>query len=201
MSWSAKSVSPQPSMAANLSRLPRYGNELWTRATPDAYNINVTPTEDIACFFGVHSLPKAQVPAEILDIQEVGGMVNEDNAMLISLLDAAMVPPTSASSEESVVIDFTVQLLRYLGGYVGRRRYPRTRKVMPGIVMTGTMLYQIPVTADLVYKVRHGLFHAQPVEVLVFHVPVQNRGGMKQLDNRHIILSCFEAFKAIVEIN
>jgi hypothetical protein len=69
--------------------------------------------------------------------------------------------------------------------------------------MTGTMptFYQIPVTADLIYNVRHGLFPTQPIEVLVFHAPIQNRGGMKQLDNRHIILSCFEAFKAIVEIN
>jgi hypothetical protein len=130
MSWLGTSVFPQQSITASLSRLPRHGNELWTRATLDAYNINVTPMQDIASFFGVHSLPKAQAPTEILDIQEAVGMVNEDNAMLIGLLDAAMVPPTtaSASSEESVVIGFTVQLLRYLGGYVGHRRYSRTRR-------------------------------------------------------------------------
>lgn len=71
--------------------------------------------------------------------------------------------------------------------------------------MTGTTptFYQIPVTADFVYRVRHGLFPAQPTGVLAFHVPVvsQNRGGMKPLDNRRIILACFEAFKAIAEFN
>ena len=84
---------------------------------------------DIPSFFGIHSLPKAQVFAEILDIQEAVGMANDDNAMLIDLLDAAMVPSFgNTRSEASAVIDFMVQLFKHLGGYVGRRRYARTRR-------------------------------------------------------------------------
>ena len=98
----------------------------WTRAELDTYNIQVT-SRDIASLFGIHSLPKAQISAEILDIQEAVGMANDDNAMLIDLLDAAMVPPFGNTRlGESAVIDFTVQLLRHLGGYVGRGRYART---------------------------------------------------------------------------
>jgi predicted transcriptional regulator len=115
---------------SSLSQLYKHRNN-WTRADLGTHNIRVT-ARDIASFFGIHSLPEAQVPAEILDVQEAVDMANDDNAMLINLLDAAMVPPFgNTSSEDSAVIDFTVQLFRYLGGYVGRRRYTRTRRHLP----------------------------------------------------------------------
>ena len=127
-------------IAASLFRLPKHGNE-WTRTELNAYNINVTP-QDIPSFFGLPSgtLPQAQVPADVaefLNIQEAADMANEDNAMLINLLDAAMVPPTSSNLEESAVIDFTVQLFKHLGGYVGRRRHIRTGRHLP--LPMGTM--------------------------------------------------------------
>ena len=112
---------------SSLWRSSKDGHD-WTRADLDTYNIHVT-LRDIPSFFGIHSLPKAQVPAEILDIQEAVGMANDDNAMLIDLLDAAMVPSFgNTRSEASAVIDFMVQLFKHLGGYVGRRRYVRTRR-------------------------------------------------------------------------
>ena len=74
--------------------------------------------------------------------------------------------------------------------------------------MSGTMptFYEIPITTDLVRSVRYGDFPMQPIAISAFYVPIArpNRRwseGMKPLDNRGIILSCNEAFKAVAEIN
>ena len=75
---------------------------------------------------------------------------------------------------------------------------PLTSKVMLGIVMDGSMPtpYKIPITAELVRAVESG---EQPEEETVVHAYVPEvprpEEGMKPLDNRHIILSCFEAFR------
>ena len=64
--------------------------------------------------------------------------------------------------------------------------------------MDGSMptLYKIPITAELVRAVESG---EQPEEETVVHAYVPEvprpEEGMKPLDNRHIILSCFEAFR------
>ena len=78
---------------------------------------------------------------------------------------------------------------------------PLTSMVMPGIVMDGSMptFYKIPITAELVEAVEAG---KQPEEETVVHayrpeVP-RPEEGMKPLDNRYIILSCFEAFRQFV---
>jgi hypothetical protein len=105
-----------------LYRSYKDANE-WARVDLDSYNIHVTP-QDTSSFFNSPSLPNPQVSAEILDVEEAVDMKNSDNVMLIDLPDAAMDP----SSEESAVIDFSGQLFRHLGGYIGGRRYPRTRK-------------------------------------------------------------------------
>jgi hypothetical protein len=75
---------------------------------------------------------------------------------------------------------------------------PLISKVMPGVVMNGTMptFYKIPVTPELVRAVESG---ERPEEETVVHayrpeVPSPEE-GMKPLDNRYIILSCFEAFR------
>jgi hypothetical protein len=75
---------------------------------------------------------------------------------------------------------------------------PLTSKVMPGIVMDGTMptFYKIPITPELVTAVESG---KRPEEETIVHayrpeVP-RPEEGMKPLDNRSIILSCFEAFR------
>ena len=77
---------------------------------------------------------------------------------------------------------------------------PLPSMVFPGITMTGTFprFYKIKVTADLDYCVRHGLY---PTTRTIVHrhtprVPTR-RSGMKSLDNRAIILRCYEAFKHI----
>ncbi|KAF8321941.1 uncharacterized protein EI90DRAFT_2937936 [Cantharellus anzutake] len=265
---------------ANLIRSAKSGSD-WTQGDLDAYNIYVTP-QDTATFFGILVLPEPRVPEEILNVHEADDMMNDENARLIDLLDVAMLPP-ARESEESAVDDFMVELFRLLG-YVGRRRYARTRKdlflpicgeirhaktdvcivdrlrnhilllvqedkrhgehssfadtearlivegiaafvynnearrasglpelqekIMAGIIMVGTTptFYKVPVTADLVFNLRHGRFPTQRTEVSVCFAPVarQHRRwseGMKPLDNRRTILSCYEAFKAIAEIN
>ena len=80
-------------------------------------------------------------------------------------------------------------------------------QVMPGIVLIGTTptFYKIPVTTGLVRHVAEGTY--PPEKTIVFahipEVPRPNRRwseGMKPLDNRAVILSCYEAFKRIVGI-
>ena len=80
-------------------------------------------------------------------------------------------------------------------------------KVIPGIIMTGTTptFYKIPVTSQLEYSVRHGLFPSQPTRVAMHHptVPRPNHRwseGMKPLDSRSEILKCYEAFKVVIGI-
>ena len=82
---------------------------------------------------------------------------------------------------------------------------PLDFKVMAGITMRGTapFFYKIEVTAALVNSVRNGAY-PQAVTTVYAHVPSiprRNRRwseGIKTLDNRHIILSCYEAFKQFV---
>jgi len=75
---------------------------------------------------------------------------------------------------------------------------PLTSKVMPGIVMDGTMptFYKIPITPELVTAVEAG---EQPEQETIVHAYLPEvprpEEGMKPLDNRFIILSCFEAFR------
>jgi hypothetical protein len=79
---------------------------------------------------------------------------------------------------------------------------PLLSKVIPGITMQGTMptFYKIPVTADLVRAVQLGEYPAQETTVYA-HLPVVPRParryneGMKPLDNRRVVMACYEAFK------
>jgi hypothetical protein len=81
--------------------------------------------------------------------------------------------------------------------HIGTNTNPITRKVMPGIVMDGTMptFYKIPVTAELVRAVGSG---ERPEEETIIHAyrpEVPRPGeGMGASENRSIILSCLEAF-------
>jgi hypothetical protein len=75
---------------------------------------------------------------------------------------------------------------------------PLTSKVMPGIVMDGTMptFFKIPITTELVTAVGSGERPELDTTVHAYRPEVPRPGeGMKPLDNRSIILSCFEAFR------
>ncbi|KIJ47466.1 hypothetical protein M422DRAFT_28800 [Sphaerobolus stellatus SS14] len=82
---------------------------------------------------------------------------------------------------------------------------PLQSKVTPGITMKGTAptFYKIPVTTALVDAVGMGMYPQQET-VVYAHIPNVPRParrwseGMKPLDNRRIILSCYEAFKQFV---
>ncbi|TFY65951.1 hypothetical protein EVG20_g5134 [Dentipellis fragilis] len=84
---------------------------------------------------------------------------------------------------------------------------PLESKVMPGIVLAGTAptFFKIPVTQELVTHVRHGTYPPIPTIVTYCFPPLprparRRSDGMKPLDNRRQILSCYEAFKTIVGI-
>ncbi|KAH9828701.1 uncharacterized protein C8Q71DRAFT_457732 [Rhodofomes roseus] len=75
-------------------------------------------------------------------------------------------------------------------------------EVICGIIMKGTMptFYRIPITLDLVRAVQMGEYPAR--ETVVFaHVPAVPRParryieGMTPLDNRAVVLACFEEIK------
>ena len=82
---------------------------------------------------------------------------------------------------------------------------PLPSKIMSGITMKGTAptFYKIFITTELVASVAGGVYPATPT-IVYAHIPTIPRPnrrwseGMKPLDNRGIILSCYEAFKRFV---
>jgi hypothetical protein len=68
------------------------------------------------------------------------------------------------------------------------------------MIGTSPTFFKIPITVELVRCVQRGEYPATPT-VMIGHVPElprPNREGMKPLDNRRIILQCYEAFKQFV---
>lgn len=83
---------------------------------------------------------------------------------------------------------------------------PLDSKVMPGITMIGTspIFFKVHIPNYLIPSIESGrvLNHLQPYPTIVeMHVPVIPRPprrfseGMRLLENRSVILACFEAFK------
>ncbi|KAF9487797.1 hypothetical protein BDN71DRAFT_578874 [Pleurotus eryngii] len=78
-------------------------------------------------------------------------------------------------------------------------------KIIPGIIMVGTApsFFKIPVTEQLSECVAQGQYPPTPT-IVTGHVPDLPRPnrrfseGMKPLDNRRVILQCYEAFKQFV---
>jgi hypothetical protein len=90
-------------------------------------------------------------------------------------------------------IQFQNKLLRCAG------LPPMNTKVLPGIIMGGStpIFYKIDITAALVEAVETGQY---PTQVTITHkldppVAGLRAEGMRSLDNRAVLLSCFEAFK------
>jgi hypothetical protein len=82
---------------------------------------------------------------------------------------------------------------------------PLEVQVIPGITMVGTFprLYKVKVTADLDHSVRFGLY-PETQTVVYRHtprVPRRRSDGMRPLDNRKLVLRCYEAFKKFVYPN
>ena len=79
---------------------------------------------------------------------------------------------------------------------------PLDGKVMPGVTMIGTSpsFFKVRVSTELVSAIELGQYPATPT-IVEMHVPVIPRPacrlseGMRPLDNRSVILACFEAFK------
>ncbi|KAJ7681927.1 hypothetical protein DFH06DRAFT_972029 [Mycena polygramma] len=78
-------------------------------------------------------------------------------------------------------------------------------RVVPAVLLDGTSptFYKIPLTDELVRCVQRGEYPDAPTIVAV-HIPDLPRPhqrrleGMKPLDNRQIILQCYEAFKTFI---
>ena len=78
-------------------------------------------------------------------------------------------------------------------------------KVVPGIIMIGTapIFYKVNVTAALVECIETAQYPAQVTNVRKLVPPVQRplglqEEGMRPLDNRAVVLSCFEAFRQFI---
>jgi hypothetical protein len=81
-------------------------------------------------------------------------------------------------------------------------RQPLAQKTIPGITMVGSTptFYKITVTQDLIDAIQVGEYPGTPTTVHKLLLPVADiteltQFGMRTLDNRAVILSCFEAFK------
>ncbi|KAF7441089.1 hypothetical protein PC9H_001438 [Pleurotus ostreatus] len=91
-----------------------------------------------------------------------------------------------------------------------RRRYesnlpPLERQVIPGITMVGTspIFYRTTVTRSLLNNLSSLQYPSEETIVLRFVPPVANprlysRVGMTTVENRRIVLQCFEAFKPLL---
>jgi hypothetical protein len=82
---------------------------------------------------------------------------------------------------------------------------PLEMQVIPGITMAGTFprFYKVKVTAELDRSIRFGQYPA--TETIIYHhtprVPRRRSDGMRPLDNRKLVLRCYEAFKKFVYPN
>jgi hypothetical protein len=86
-----------------------------------------------------------------------------------------------------------------------RRVEPIRVKTIPGITVIGSTptFYKITITQDLVEAVETAQYPANPTTVHKLVPPVEDlarlsQNGMKSLNNRVVILKCFEAFKQFV---
>ncbi|KAI9510940.1 hypothetical protein F5148DRAFT_481720 [Russula earlei] len=140
-------------------------------------------------------LRHAKTDVCILDDSDILLLVQEDKRYLDST------EPVPQLIAEAIAAFYTNNLTRTetLG------QAPIDNRVFPGITMKGTSptFFKIPVTAPLVEAVQLGQY--PPEETIVYaHLPDIPRPshryseGMKPLDNRRVILSCFEAFKKFI---
>ncbi|TEB33833.1 hypothetical protein FA13DRAFT_1789655 [Coprinellus micaceus] len=91
-----------------------------------------------------------------------------------------------------------------------RRRKSIGRPALPlqefaGITLTGTapIFYKIPITQELLFAINTGQYPAQQTVVHRFIPPVPDPNsffdqGMQTLENRRVVLKCYEAFKQFV---
>ncbi|KAH8999052.1 hypothetical protein EDB92DRAFT_1832187, partial [Lactarius akahatsu] len=86
-----------------------------------------------------------------------------------------------------------------------RGQDPIVHKIIPGIILNGTfpVFYKVPVTTQLAQAVALGYYptertivDAHPLEIARPDSGLSE--GIRPLDNRKVILSCFEAFKKFV---
>jgi hypothetical protein len=121
-------------------------------------------------------------------------LVQEDKGLL-----EGVDPEPQLIAEAIAAFQYNNTLLRRIGAQLIQA------KTIPGITMIGSTptFYKINVTQDLLYAVETGQYPANPTTVYKLVPPVDDlsrlrQNGMKPLNNRAVILGCFEAFKQFV---
>jgi hypothetical protein len=67
------------------------------------------------------------------------------------------------------------------------------------MVATDPIFYRIPITQELLESIVTAQYPAQATVIQIFVPPIANpQEGMVPLDNRRVILQCFEAFKQLL---
>ncbi|KAI9439134.1 hypothetical protein H4582DRAFT_1947116 [Lactarius indigo] len=128
-------------------------------------------------------------------------VVNQNTDILLVVQEAknSLDPEPQLIAQAIAAFQYNNGLLRRIG------KQPIKKKTIPGITMTGTMpmFYKITVTQDLVDAVETAQYPQNPTTVHRLEPPVVGldglgRDGMKTLNNRAVILRCFEAFKQFI---
>ncbi|KAM6497621.1 hypothetical protein JOM56_005569 [Amanita muscaria] len=200
---------------ANFIRSPKSGSD-WGRNELRAYNIVIVP-ETVAAFFGNAQLPPSTINPEILaHVAYPAAGLPSDERLFFDLLEEAMLPPPGDLKEsaedkqylegkdpEPQLIAEAIAAFQSRNNRLSRAGLPTVNAtVIPGITMAGTAptFYKVNITTALVNAVETGEYPSQATTVHKLIPPVQSRwdferDGMRPLNNRAVILSCFEAFK------
>ncbi|TFK69929.1 hypothetical protein BDN72DRAFT_839680 [Pluteus cervinus] len=108
----------------------------------------------------------------------------------------------TVDSEPRLIAEAIAAFFEFQEGHrrIGNK-VPNHREI-PGIIMKGTapVFYRIPITDDLVRSIGDGTYPDQPTTIHRLLSPVQDVSkyfseGMQSLENRRVIVRCFEAFK------
>ncbi|TFK60559.1 hypothetical protein BDN72DRAFT_805619 [Pluteus cervinus] len=129
-------------------------------------------------------------------------ILGEDGCDLVAHAVKDTTPTGTVDSEPRLIAEAIAAFFEFQEGHrrIGNK-VPNYREI-PGIVMKGTapVFYRIPITDDLVRSIGDGTYPDQPTIVYRLLSPVQDVSkyfseGMQSLENRRVIMQCFEAFK------
>ncbi|KAH9058143.1 hypothetical protein EDB87DRAFT_1675450 [Lactarius vividus] len=211
---------------ATLIRSTKSGSD-WKCNELLAYNIAVI-SQDVATFFGNATLPQSSLHQVILENETcpTGGIADRGDRNFFYLEPAMRTPPAEGTVEDLAA--HLLSLLgsrRKWGEWIPKQliaqaiaafqynnrlllrigKEPIRAKTIPGITILGTTptFYKITVMQDLVDAIETAQYPENPTIVHKLILPVEDlygldHDGMQPLNNRAVILGCFEAFKQFV---
>jgi hypothetical protein len=163
----------------------------WRHAKPDICLLNCLQDHDILL------LIQEDIPFLPEDL-----LCGDPQAQLIANAIAAF-----GENNRNILETTTIESRACGSSYFSDVLHSLTMKIMPGIMLKGTMpiFYKIPVTLNLIYNIWSGTHPSEPT-IVSAHVPnlpsphCRYNKGMKPLDNRQAVLCSYEAFKHIIGI-